>query len=208
LLLAGGHDGLTIGKISASLDYTKGALYRYFSSKDALLSALQVQSLERVRGRFSEVWARAQRELRVVPDEVRSLAMIGITARAYVALEAELPADFALIRLAVGESRPLLPESDVQPVVEAMLVLLREVAALIEQAESVHSLQPGPALSRAVELWAAIHGNVLIGKFARFDPELFSASGRVESLTQSLLIGWGADQNTVVAALQASLRVT
>jgi AcrR family transcriptional regulator len=187
-----GVDGMTIGKLAAELDYTKGALYRYFSSKSALVAALQVRSLKRVHHHFTETWETARASLTTLDDRSSSLALILVTTRFYASLERELPADFALIRLVVGDSRQLLPREDVTPVMDAMLDLLQDVASLIRAAEETGALQPGDPLQRAVILWAGTHGNVLTGKFVRYDAELFAPLLLVDELTKTLLVGWGA----------------
>src|SRR5512146_1893863 len=45
----GGFGALSVNKLAAAVDYTPGALYRYFGSKDALISRLIERVLEEVR---------------------------------------------------------------------------------------------------------------------------------------------------------------
>jgi hypothetical protein len=148
--------------------------------------------LKRVHHHFTETWETARASLTTLDDRSSSLALILVTTRFYASLERELPADFALIRLVVGDSRQLLPREDVTPVMDAMLDLLQDVASLIRAAEGTGALQPGDPLQRAVILWAGTHGNVLTGKFVRYDAELFAPLLLVDELTKTLLVGWGA----------------
>jgi AcrR family transcriptional regulator len=57
LVADGGLDALTINGLARAVDYTPGALYRYFPSRDALVVALQleVQRQFQPRGDFAAV---------------------------------------------------------------------------------------------------------------------------------------------------------
>lgn len=207
VLLNEGIDGLTIGRVASDLDYTKGALYRYFDSKDALIAELQVRSLARVHRRYTTLWSRARRALAQVPEGQRALALLLITAADYVHIARDLPADFALIRVAVGDPRHLLAETEVAPVMETMMALLADVGGLLTDAVTAGALAPGDAVRRSITLWAAIHGNVLTRKFARFGPDLFDPSLLVAELARTLLLGWGADRDDLAAATVAAATV-
>ena len=69
----GGFDALSINKLAEAVDYTPGALYRYFGSKDALLSQLIERVLEEVRGHL----VRAQALLPGKGDAARARARAG-----------------------------------------------------------------------------------------------------------------------------------
>lgn len=208
MLLADGFDGLTIGKLAAELDYTKGALYRYFGSKDALIAELQVRSLRRLHDRYQALWERLSTSLAGLTDGQRALGLLYASAMDYVRVAEELPADFALIRVAVGDPRHLLPETEVGAVMETMLALLSDVGRLLSDAEAAGALREGDGVRRAINLWAAIHGNVLTRKFARFGPQLFAPAALISELTRTMLLGWGATLADVDAATQAVREAT
>ena len=202
-LLEEGIDGLTIGRLASELDYTKGALYRYFRSKDALIAELQVRSLQRVHRRYTALWSRARHGLTELTDAQRGLAVLVLTATDYVGMSRDLPADFALIRVAVGDPRHLLAEEEVAPVMQTMLALLGDVGGLLTEAAEAGAIEAGDDVRRSITLWSAIHGNVLTQKFARFGPELFGPAVLVTSLIRTLLLGWGADPGDLSTAMSA-----
>ena len=52
LLVTDGLDGLTIHQLAKAVDYTPGALYHYFASKDAIIAELQLQIFATIHDYF------------------------------------------------------------------------------------------------------------------------------------------------------------
>ncbi len=53
-----GIDGLSMNRLASQVGFTPGALYRYFSCKDALIAALAVRFLDEFAGEPAEGGAR------------------------------------------------------------------------------------------------------------------------------------------------------
>ena len=60
LALAGGLEGVTIHGLAKAMDYTPGALYRYFPSKAELLAALHLRLVGYLSRRVHAGWAAAE----------------------------------------------------------------------------------------------------------------------------------------------------
>src|SRR5512146_2510066 len=83
----GGFGSLSINKLADAVDYTPGALYRYFPSKDVLLSQLIERVLEEVRRHL--VRAQALLSQRATP-----LARVLVLAEGYRAYAKREPQRF------------------------------------------------------------------------------------------------------------------
>ena len=204
-----GLNGLTIKRLAEELDYTPGAFYRYFASKDDILIELQNRTLSHLKGQFIELWKRCDLESNAqgVSDAHRSLVRLLATTLFYQRLPKALPTSFSLIHLSVGEQTLLLEDTAVVSVAQHTLELLSTVAAQYEEAQSIGALDDGHPMQRAVTTWSSLHGVVLMNKFERFEQELFDVESLGKQLSQALFIGWGGNPETIneAAAIVAKI---
>ncbi|MEO1271289.1 MAG: TetR/AcrR family transcriptional regulator [Myxococcota bacterium] len=197
ILTREGLNGLTIQQLADELDYTPGAFYRYFPSKDAILVELQRRTLNELHDTFKALWRRCEQlsqEQNVSGTEAALLPILA-TARLYRELPALKPTHFGLIQLAVSEPRQIVQDDEIGPLVSTVMSLLGDVARLIATASTQGALSPSevsPA-QRAVALWSALHGAMLMRKFGRFDEAIFDPKHLGQDVCHSLLIGWGAE---------------
>lgn len=204
ILAREGLNGLTIQRLADELDYTPGAFYRYFPSKDAILVELQRRTLGELHDAFKALWERCGVlvEERGVGERLASLLPILATARLYRELPVLKPTHFGLIQLAVGEPNQIVQDDEIGPLVPTVMALLGDVARLIATASSCGALTPSavsPA-QRAVALWSALHGAMLMRKFGRFDEAIFDPEHLGQDVGHSLLVGWGASAEWVEEA--------
>ena len=203
LLVSEGLDGLTIQRLAQAVDYTPGALYRYFDSKDAIIVALQVKAFKEIHVRFEAAWALCDGLAVERGGEGGLSALIKAlaTARVYIALPELAPEHFALIGVAMGEPRQLLDDSSVGPVISTVMPVLADVGAILERGVEQGVLSGAePSAARAVTLWSSLHGVLLMKKFSRFDPSLIQARALARGLSLTLLRGWGAPEALLLAA--------
>lgn len=192
-----GIDALSIKKVAELADYTPGALYRYFDSKDALLAAVA----ERVIGQLSEAIAEAD------SADLTPLARVGAMVRAYHAFATGEDHGFQIIAVMIGDPRVLLPDTDeAGKIMHAMIGALSPLAVALEAAARDGVLEPttgGPdaTAERAMLLFSAFHGALQLRKQARMAPDLIHTDRIAFETARLVLRGWGASPEALDAAL-------
>lgn len=197
IIVSEGLSALTMARLGQELDLTPGALYRYFSSKEALIVALQARGLERIAAlldaRFeAAAWPR--------DAQARALAALLDSARFYRRLAIDEPRLFVLVSGPLGDPRTLVDEANARLVLGPMRSLFARLDAAFANAAEVRALEPGDAHTRAGVFWAAVHGVTIAAKLDRFGSDRFAPLERVDELALTLLRGWGAPTAALDAA--------
>ena len=192
-----GLDALTMGRLAHDLDEAVGTVYRYFPGKDALVAALQREAidtlLEHYRLSRGELDAFLARRAAGTVAVVSALHFSGFLAGAAVVL----PEQVRLLQLLVADPREIIPGDQIAVVAPAG-------AAVLAVAEGIVGELPGSdSRSRAVMWVAALMGVIATRKLSRLDSSLFDSEELAESLTCSLLRGWGVREPQLRRALDA-----
>jgi len=175
-----GLDALSIKNVADAADYTPGALYRYFPSKDALLAAVATHVIGKLGTRLAAC-------------EGKGLAQVRGQVDAYIRFSRDEPHRFALISNMFGDSRVLLPEADEAAKVGAsMHAALLPVAVALTVAVERGELDPGAPEERVLTLFAGLQGALQMRKQERVMPELVDSERLATMMTSTLLAGWGA----------------
>ena len=193
---------MTIQRLAAAMDWSAGALYRYYRGKDALLVAMQERVLERLGDRLLRARA-APSEGRAAHADPRVGALCSVLALcdAFRAFAIEDFAGFSLVTVFVADQRALLNEEEALQVGRAMAAVLETTAETLEDAVAHGALAPGDGRDRTLVLWSALQGLLQLGKLERLEPRLSrSSSVLARTLTDGLLLGWGADPENLEAA--------
>lgn len=177
-----GIDALTMPRLAAEADAAVGALYRYFSGKDALVAGLQVRAAE----------AFVQFVDRVHDPEAPPLDRVWALAEAWPAFAVADPRRHALLDASLSDPRALLGTGDARTVAEAVSPVLQRCAAALAEAAEAGDLLPGDPELRTHALWAAVHGAGHFAKRDRLVEERLSAERLRRELVRTLLRGWGA----------------
>ncbi len=181
LLASGGLESVTITQLAAELDYTPGALYRYFPSMEALFSQMQQRAVHSL-GQRMEV------AIRQAPPA--SLARVRAVASCFLDTDLRNAREVGLIAQMLATPKILIGEQTAKASAPALGVLLIRVDGLLAQAQDEGELAPGSSRERAVELWAALQGALALAKLSRFDDHLFSARRIGLALTDALITAW------------------
>ncbi|MCB9593338.1 MAG: TetR/AcrR family transcriptional regulator [Sandaracinaceae bacterium] len=186
----GGFAGLSMNKLADACDYTPGALYRYFASKDMLLSALVGQILEQLREALDDAVGRA-------PADAPLVRLWAITT-AYRQFARTQPHEFGLIALSFAEPQLLLttPES-AEPIVNQMIQTMTPLAESLTRAASEGLLAEGDVVERALLVFTSTQGVLQMHKQARIAPNVIDVDRLATAALRTLLIGWGADPERV-----------
>ncbi len=194
----GGLEALSVNKLAAAVDYTPGALYRYFPSKDALLAALVLRVLEDVR-------ADVDRSTSKLGPKAPPFARVFAIVHGYREFARRRPHRFGLIAVTLADPRVLLNEPEASaPVTVATMNALRPLADALLEAEGAALLSPGDVAERTISIFALLQGVLQFQKQARFAPEVFDTARLAVSGVRSLLVGWGARPRAVDAAIARS----
>lgn len=191
----GGFGALSINKLAEAVDYTPGALYRYFGSKDALLAAL----IERVLAEVRADLGRAQSRL---PARATPLAHVMALVDGYRAFARREPHRFGLLAMSLAEPRVLLREqAAAQPVMATLMAALQPLATALSDAARAGQLADGDAAERTLLVFAFLQGVLPLRKRSRHVPRLLDVDRLVAEGTRALLLGFGAAPRTVDAAV-------
>jgi len=201
LVTEGGLDGLTVGHLARALDYTPGALYRYFDSKEAIVVELQRSAIARIDGELGRVLADLAEGATAKSQVDRALERLCAAARFYAALPLRLPHELHLLQATIADPRHLVGDALAASVFPSVRGILERMNAEFEAAARCGALARGRAAQRTLVFWSSLQGIVQLGKLGRFDAKLFDVSSLGSELVRALLLGWGADAGALDRAL-------
>ena len=195
MVAAGGLEALSMTKLAEAVDYTPGALYRYFGSKDALLSKLVARILE-------DLGALLTRTEGLLPASASPLTRVFALVQGYRAFARLEPHRFGLLAMTMAEPRVLLQQpADAEPVLFVMMAALQRLADALGAAAEAGQLEAGDLPERTLCVFAMLQGLLQLQKQARYAPGVLDVDRLTVRGTRSLLLGWGAKPRTVDAAI-------
>lgn len=197
-----GLAALTMSRLAEELGTVPSAVYRYFPSKGALITAVQCDAIERLTASYELIrnYSEARfAEARLDSDAlcVTRLVMFG---RWFCATADTHPEELRLLQMIMSErSQGLDPDGGFE-VLPVAMVLLGQAAERLDEAESLGLTRPGESLERVI-VWAAALGGVLeTDALARFLPELLGDGRLARTTNLDLLRGWGVSDEALAAA--------
>lgn len=203
-----GLEALTLARVAKELGLVTTAIYRYFSSKDALLAALHRRAITIVHERFRAELSRWEERSKRMSDDTRALAKILATARFYVTLPQAQPDAFRLMALMLADTRPLVDDASAIAAIPIVTGFIADASALFADAEHVRAIEPGMPLARTATLWATLHGLTQLAKLRRVAPESPTPLAVAEQATITLLRGMGATDAALRRASRALDKLT
>lgn len=190
-----GVDALSIKRVADRADYTAGALYRYFPSKDALLAGVVVRTVDGLGARLREASDAA----------TNPLGSIVAQTRAYRAFAHDEPHAFALVAAMVSDPRHLVADDDAAAeVFVAVLRAMEPVKGALLQAAASGALETGDANERALSLFVSIQGAMQLRKLESRAPTLVRADAVFDTTLHALLRGFGASDRRLRDAMDAT----
>ncbi|CAN5628364.1 hypothetical protein BH20ACT2_BH20ACT2_00340 [soil metagenome] len=208
-----GVDGVTMAALAEAGDYAPASLYTYFSSRSALLAALQQRALVTL-GEVAEAqlvtWDAAVDALVERPAEpVVALARLWAFADLFHAAPERHPREFRLQQqlLVTAGAEESADAATVVPVAMVVLDVPRRLLAAAVDAGALHPHRPvvdpldqpvDGALVRTLAWVVALHGALLVDGLTTGLP--FAGDTLGSELTDSLLRGWGAEPDALSAA--------
>lgn len=196
-----GPADFSLNQLARDLDYTPGALYWYFPSKEALV--LEIQS--RAFGQLAVMLKEARERWRVDPaiagcdEPTRLMHTLLCQARWYLQLDKVTPEYTRIISFSL-DPRILLNDEQAQDLMKVLAGLFVESSVAFNEAQGAGLLTEAIAMQRTIQYWAALHGMVSTSKLARLNPALFQVESLGMNSAEALLIGWGAPGSALAAA--------
>lgn len=206
VVLSEGLDALSMHRLAAEHGVRVAALYRYWPSKDALLSALLERTVARIREKVAGVaaWTTEVADREQLSPRERALLRLARLGAVYFELARERPETTSLMTHFLAPAKPTHEPAPGSELLTHGMALLADVSDALAAAEREGALAPGDPLQRTALLWTSLHGLVAASKLTRFGvagdrPSLERA------LIETLLRGWGADLPTLTRPLARAL---
>lgn len=195
-----GLAGLSIHKVAGAVDFTPGALYRYFGSKDALLSGLVTRVLDDVQEHLEEAHG-------LLPNDCTALSRVFALVHGYRAFALRYPERFGLLATTLADARVLMRErADSEPVAIKLTATFGTLARALASAADERTLVQGDVPERVLCLFALVQGLLQMDKQARHAPNVLDVERLLLRGTSTLLAGWGARESALeVARTEADL---
>lgn len=203
LVASEGLEALTIHRLARELDYVPGALYRYFSGKDAIVAELQRRVVAELHERFRAAQDEWQSAAPRVCGPEQALFELLAAARFYASLPVVVPERFRLLSLLLGDPRQLIQSEEAVKTAPFVMAFLGDVKALFDAAKQTAALSGGRSMQRTLVYWSALHGVLQLDKLARFDDKNIVPVELAMQLAHTLLAGWGAEPTALEVAQAA-----
>lgn len=196
-----GPGDFSLNQLARELDYTPGALYWYFPSKEALVMEIQSRAFGQMTELLRESRARwiADPAITRCAEPARLLHALLCQARWYLRLDDKTPEYTRIVAFSL-DPRILLDMQQAQELMKVLGALFIESAVAFEAAQQAKVLSPANAVQRSLQYWAALHGMVATTKLARLSPDLFQVEALGMDNAETLLLGWGAPKRALATA--------
>jgi len=207
IIVRDGLDGLTMNAIAREVDAAVGTIYGYFSHKSALVTELQVLAIEVLVGSWGVVSAEWDQEFCAaeLTEGERDLARILAYAEYFADLASIHPEEFRLQQLQLAQPQALYDEDDLSRLAPATADLVRCPFRVIHAAAGHGSIGGSDrSFERALSLALLLNGIALVGNVA-YAVDHCNPRHLMRSVVADLVLGWGADPETVSRA-QSTVR--
>lgn len=208
LAAAEGDEVLTIGRLAEELDYTPGALYRYFPSKDALVAEVQRSIIVYLGQALGETVRRVRAIAKAGDIDAGQESLVAVIAvgAGFGAFARDSAAEFGLLSMYLSDPDYRLAPEEAAYVHRDTRRTLAVLASVLAAAAHGGVLRDGNAAQRALVAWAALQGVLQTRKLERNEPEDarraagLDAEELARELLDTLLVGWGARAESIARA--------
>lgn len=216
-----GHEGLTMQAVADRVDCAVGTIYTYFTSKSALVAAMQVAAVQTLLDSYhqaADMWDQALEESGLDDEAVESLVRVLAYGQIFV-LGAEMhPREYEFLQMLLNTPERMVKREDVAGVTPLAMALLAEGLVLVEAAVATGALSAASAtrgddsFRRMIRWIGALNGLLLVANtnvagLAATSAGAFSAVNLGRLLTEDLLLAWGAPPRILDAATEQLARL-
>lgn len=214
ILTEGGLESLTMQEVADRVDCAVGTIYTYFSSKSALLAALQSEAigiLHESHERAAAVWEDYLEE-NLVEEKVAAVTRMLAISELVLSWKTIQPREFEFLQKLMATRQESMTDQDSLAAAPQALRLFAEARVALDLAVEVGGIgfdpdRPGDdGMSRTVRWMAAIEGAVMVSNaFAGveyLDPESFNMRLIALRSVRDLFSAWGAESAIIEAATE------
>jgi len=202
IVAAEGLAALTMSRLAEELDTVPSAVYRYFPSKGALITAVQCDAIERLTASYGLIRTVSEDHFAAAGLDERDVAVARLVlfGRWFCATADTHLEELRLLQMIMSERTHDLDPAGGFEVLPIAMVLLGQAAECLDAAEALGVASPGESLERVI-VWAAALGGVLeTDSLARYVPELLGDGRLARHTNLDLLRGWGVPDERLVTA--------
>jgi AcrR family transcriptional regulator len=194
-----GSEPFTMQNLANKLDFTAGALYRYYSSKDQIIAELEIRCIEEFNDLFDKAKSKID-EIFINDDKLKAVSLIIVIGGLLGRFAFEEPAKFAFLTNAIIEPKLMANEPETLKVAAEFKKLFIKISMPFFEAIIKKTMSDGNAAERALVYISALQGVLQLKKVARVDQALFDLESLRGNLTLTLLLGWGVSQENLQKA--------
>ncbi len=195
-----GFEALTMARLAEALDTAVSAVYRYFPSKGALMTSIQLEAVEQLAVSLSAVTDRADQAFATLglDDRDAAVARLVLFGRWLCAASLVYPEDIRLLQMIMSQRASVLDEGGGERVFPLAMALVGQAVSALEVASEAGVISDGDPVDRAV-IWASGLGGVLqTDDLEHYAPELFGQTRLALRTNKDLLLGWGVDPDALI----------
>ena len=199
-----GFDGFTMRKVARSLDCAVGAIYRYFPSKDHIISGLALQAIRAYEIELTDALERLPRPCDEIGDDVFALYSLISVIDQYRASSLDDPLRFSLVTHMIVDQKVLVEDDLRDRVMSSLFDALQTVVMLLDRCTQTTALNaprdlgdqaPSPHVERAFYLWSSLNGLIQVEKYRIKDLPFIDGQEMHHDLVRTILRGWGAERD-------------
>lgn len=180
-----GFSSLSMNKLAAEVGFTPGALYRYFTGKDALLAALVSDVVGDVGQRIEAAISGCDAD----DDPVAALTRAAWSYRDYAR---EHPHRFGLIAAVLATPRLVIEdETQARGSIAVTLGALAPIGRCFQRAAELGQLSVGDPRERTLLFFAGLHGVLSLRKQAERAPDQLDLEQLYGAMLATLFAGFG-----------------
>lgn len=190
-----GGEALTMQNLANQLDYTAGALYRYYASKDQIIAELQIRCIKEFDTLFDN--AKAKVEEFFDKEELKAILLIIVVGKIFKHYAFEEPVKFSFLTNLMVEPKVLVNDVDASKVSTEFKNLFIKISMLFFEASSKKLISEGNPAEKALVYLSSLQGVLQLKKLVRVDNSLFDMENLIKNLMTTLLLGWGISQENL-----------
>jgi AcrR family transcriptional regulator len=182
IIAADGLDSVTIARLARAMDLTVGALYRYFPSKTAILTAVTVRTLQAFTLKLEEAAG-------LPGDGCERLLNI---ASAHIDFCRHQPAYAQLINQMMTSPKIQLPPEEREQAMEPAFHLIAFLEHHLLAAQQENLLILNDPRAHALIFWSSIQGAIQLEKLGRLNPTQMYRDALPRRVAADLLKAWSS----------------
>lgn len=202
IIAVDGFEGLTISRLARELDSADSAVYRYFSSKGALIAEIQREAIEHLSGSLATISTVGEERFAAagLDHAGTAVARLVLFGRWFCATTETYPEELRLLQMIMSQRASALDPEGGARILPLAMGLLGHAVVAIEAAQGAGAIEEGSSIDRAA-LWAsALSGVIETDDLERYVPELFGGTRLARQTNLDLIAGWGADRAAMARA--------